>query len=158
MSGDDKVTAKSDQELPVPHYLFAVEPDVEITSDAVDMRLGNPVCAGVLGVGMSKSDVDTRDFFVLQNVANNMRARRVRADGEFPHAVAVLVRAGVGAKFVTQILVLRLQRTDAIIFHFDGKRVGFEIAEAFTKVIAHYAINDEHAVSVHRRSENFASR
>src|SRR4029077_1009462 len=104
------------------------------------------------------SDVDTRDFFVLQNVANNMRARHVRADGEFPHAVAVLVRAGVGAKFVTQILVLRLQRTDAIIFHFDGKRVGFEIAEAFTEIIAHYAIDDEHAVSVHRRSENFASR
>ena len=65
MSGDDKITAKSDQEFPVPHYLFAIEPDVEITADAVDVRLGNPVCAGVLGVGMAKSDVDTRDFFVL---------------------------------------------------------------------------------------------
>src|SRR2546429_8945700 len=85
-----------------------------------------------------------------------MRARRVRADGEFPHAIAVLVGAGVGAKFVAQILVLRLQRADPIIFHFDGKRVGFEIAEAFTEIIAHYAINDEHSVSVHGRSENFA--
>src|SRR2546423_1106131 len=86
-----------------------------------------------------------------------MRARRVRADGEFPNAVAVLVRAGVGAKFVAQILVLRLQRADAIILHFDGKRAGFEITEAFTEVVAHHAINDEHAVSVHGRSENFAS-
>ena len=110
--------------------MFAVEPDVEITADAVDVRLGNPVCAGVLGVGMTKSDVDTRDFFVLQDVANDMRARGVRADGEFPHAIAVLVGAGVGAKFVAQILVLGLQRTDAIIFHFDGKRVGFEIADS----------------------------
>src|SRR5207244_7336193 len=40
--------------------------------------------------------------------------------------------------------------------HFDGKRVGFEIAEAFAEIIAHNAINDEHSVSVHRRSENFA--
>ena len=53
------------QKLAALHDLFAVEPDVEITADAVDMRLGNPVCAGVLGVGMAKSDVDTRDFFVL---------------------------------------------------------------------------------------------
>ena len=86
-----------------------------------------------------------------------MRAGRVRADGEFPNAVAVLVRAGVGTKFVAQILVFRLQRADPIIFHFDGKRVGFEIAEAFAEIIAHYAINDEHSVSVHRRSENFAA-
>src|SRR5436305_13715534 len=85
-----------------------------------------------------------------------MRARRVRADGEFPHAIAVLVGAGVGAKFVAQMLVLRLQRADPIIFHFDGKRVGFEIAEALAEIIAHYTITDEHSVSAHRRSESLA--
>ena len=53
------------QKFSALHHLFAIEPDVEVASDAIDMRLGNPVCAGVLGVGMAKSDVDPRDFFVL---------------------------------------------------------------------------------------------
>ena len=63
-SGDDKVTAKSDQKLPVPHHLFAIEPDVEIAADAVDVCFGNPVGAGVLGVGMTKGDMDTGNFFI----------------------------------------------------------------------------------------------
>ena len=64
-SGDDKVTAKSDQKFSVPHYLFAIEPDVEVAADAVDVRLGHPVCASVLGIRMTKSDVNTGDFFIL---------------------------------------------------------------------------------------------
>src|SRR4029453_1886430 len=104
----EKNSAKSDKKFPVPHYLFTIEPDIEIPANAVDVCFGNPIGAGVLGVGMAKSDVDARDFFVLQNVADNMGAGRVGADGEFAHAVAVLVGAGVGAKFVAQILVLRL--------------------------------------------------
>src|SRR5438552_17093526 len=86
-----------------------------------------------------------------------MRARRVRADGEFPHAITVLVGAGVCAKFVAQILVLRLQRADPSSFHFNGKRAGLEIAEAFAEILAHDTINDEHSVSVQRRGENFAT-
>ena len=152
------MSAKSDQKFAALHHLFAIEPDVEITADAVDVCLGNPVGASVLGVGMTKSDVDTRNFFVLQNVANDVRASGVGADGKFAHAIAVLVRAGISAKFVAQILVLRFQRADAIIFHFDGERVGFEIAEAFAEIIANHAINNEDSVSIDRRSENFASR
>ena len=64
-SGDDKVEAKSDQEFPVPHDLLAIEPDVEVAADAVDVCLGHPVCASMLGVGMTKSDVNTGDFFIL---------------------------------------------------------------------------------------------
>jgi hypothetical protein len=45
--------------------LFAVEPDVEVASDAIDVRFGNPIRAGVFGVGMTKRDVNARDFFVL---------------------------------------------------------------------------------------------
>ena len=58
-------TAALYQKLPFPHYLFAVEPDVEIAADAVDVRFGSPVCAGVLGVGMTERDVDPGNLFVL---------------------------------------------------------------------------------------------
>ena len=89
--------------------MLAVEPDVEIAADAVDVRLGNPVGAGVFGVRMTKGDVDTGNFFVLQNVPDDMRARRVGADRKFADAIAVFVGAGLGAKFVAQILVLGMQ-------------------------------------------------
>jgi hypothetical protein len=116
-SGDDKVTAKSDQEFSAPHYLFAIEPNVEIAADAIDVRFRHPVCAGVLGVGMTKSNVYAGNLFILQNMANNMHAGGVRADSKFADAVTVLVGAGVGSKFISQILVLRFQRADPIIFH-----------------------------------------
>ena len=63
----------SHQKPSAPHHLLAVEPDVEIAADAVNMRFGNPVRAGVLGVGMAEGDVDAGNFFVLQNVADNAR-------------------------------------------------------------------------------------
>src|SRR5436190_8338185 len=97
------------QKLSSLHHLFAVEPDVEVAADAVDMCLGDPVCAGVLGIGMAKSDVNTGDFFILQNMSNNVRASGVSADGKFAYAVAVFVGASVGAKFLAQVLVFRLQ-------------------------------------------------
>ena len=53
------------QKLPFPHYLLAVEPDVEIAADAVDVRFGSPVCARVFGVRMTKCDMDSRNLFVL---------------------------------------------------------------------------------------------
>ena len=152
------MTAKSDQEFAASHHLLAIEPNVEVATDAVDVCFGNPVGASVLGVGMTKSDVDPRNFLVLQNVSNDVRAGGVGADGKFAHAIAVLVRAGISAKFVAQILVLRFQRADAIIFYFDGERAGFEVAEAFAEIIANHAINNEDAVSIERRCENFASR
>ena len=91
------------------HDLLAVEPDVEIAADAVDVRLGEPRLAGVLGVGMAEGDVDAGNFFVLQDVPDDVRAGRVRADGELAHAVAVFVRARVGAEFVEQFLVVAAQ-------------------------------------------------
>ena len=94
------MTAKSDQEFPALHHLFAIEPNVEIATDAVDVCFGNPVGASVLGVRKTKSDVDPRNFLVLQNVSNDVRASGVGADGKLAHAVAVFVSAGVSAKFV----------------------------------------------------------
>jgi hypothetical protein len=53
------------QKLARSHYLLAVEPDVEIATDAVDVRFGSPVCTGVLGVWMTKRNVDAGNFFIL---------------------------------------------------------------------------------------------
>ena len=94
------ITAALYQKLPLTHHLLTVEPDIEIAADAVDVRFGDPVCPGVLGVRMAKGDVDARNFFVLQNMADDAGAGGVRANGELADAITVLIGAGLGAKFV----------------------------------------------------------
>ena len=97
---------ESPKKLPTPHHLFAIEPDVEIAADTVDVRFGRPIGARVPGIGMTESDVHTGNFFVLQNISDHVSARGVGADGEFADAVAVFVRRRVSAKFFQQLLVL----------------------------------------------------
>src|SRR6266567_1753420 len=98
--------ARSHQKLPALHHLFAVEPDVEIAADAIDVRFRNPIGAGVFGVRMTEGDMHAGNFFVLQNMADNTRAGCVCADGKLAYAIAVFIRARVSAKFIAQILVL----------------------------------------------------
>src|SRR5438876_8241544 len=107
------------QQLPPSHHLFAIEPDIEIAAYAVDVSFGDPVRAGVLGVRMTKGNVNAGKFFILQNVPNDMRARDIGADGKFADPIAVFVCARVSEKFIAQILVLRAQGADPIIFYFD---------------------------------------
>ena len=80
---------------------------------------------------MTEGDVDTGNFFVLQNVTDDMRAGRVCPDREFADTVTVFVRAGVSAKFVAQVLVLRTQRSDAVVFHFDCERIRLQVPKTF---------------------------
>ena len=47
------------------HNLLAVEPHIEITSHAVDVRFGKPLGAGVLAVGITKRNMNAWNFFVL---------------------------------------------------------------------------------------------
>ncbi len=137
----------SDEKLPALHHLLVVEPDVEIAADAVDVGLGDPGLAGVLGVGMAKGDVDAGNFFVLQDVADDAGAGGVGADGKFADAVAVFVRAGVGAKFFEQLLVVTGQRVDAVLLHLDRERRLLEVAILLAKIIADHAVNDKDAVA-----------
>src|SRR5260370_32149235 len=113
------------QKLAPLHHLLAIKTDVEIAANAVDMCFGKPLGAGVLGVWMTKGDVHSRDLFVLQNVADNMRAGGVGANREFADTIAVLVSARVSAKFVAQTFVLRAKIDNAVVFDLDGERILF---------------------------------
>ena len=145
-SGDDKVTAKSDQKFSVPHYLFAIEPDVEVAADTIDVGFRNPVLAGVFGVGMTKCDVNAWNFFVLQNIADHMGAGGVRPNREFADAIAVFIRACIGTEFFEQFLVFTLQGPNSIILHFDFERSFLEVAILLAEVIAHNSIHHEDAL------------
>src|SRR5690348_4340625 len=59
-----------DQEFSRAHDWFAIEPNVKITTDAVDVGLGFPIGASVLGIRVAKSDVNPWNFLVLQDIAD----------------------------------------------------------------------------------------
>ena len=84
-------TGSLDQVLPPRHHLVAVEPDVEAAADDVDVGGAPPRGAGVLGVRVPERDVEGRDLFVLQDVADDVGQRDVRAHRELADAVGVLV-------------------------------------------------------------------
>src|ERR1035441_1843357 len=73
------------------HDLPAVDPDVELAPHDVDMGGRVPIGAGVGAVGIAEGDVDAGDFFVLQDVADDIPHTDVGADGELADAVAHLV-------------------------------------------------------------------
>ena len=67
------------QESPTLHHLLIIEPDIEITSNTVDMGFRNPIGSGVFRVWMSERNVNARNFFVLQNIADDMAIAGVPA-------------------------------------------------------------------------------
>src|SRR5437660_8775515 len=151
------ITAILYQKFTSSHHLLAVEPDIEIAANAVDVGLGNPIRPSVFGIRMTEGDMNAGNFFVLQNVTDDVGAGDVCVNGKFTYAVAVFVRAGVSVKFVAQILVLRAQRSDPIVFHLDCERTRFEVAKALAQVIANHTIYYEDAIRVHRRGKDFAA-
>ena len=80
---------------------------------------------------MPKGNMDAGNFFILQNVTDDVSAGSIRADGKLSDAITVFIRAGVSAKFVAQIFVLGAQRADAIVFYFNCEGIGFEVAKTF---------------------------
>src|SRR5437660_11281889 len=140
------------------HHRFAVEPDVEIAADAVDVRLRRSVSAGVIRVRMSEGNVNAGNFFVLQNISDDMRASGVGANGEFTDPITVFVGAGVGAEFLEQLLVVAGKIDNPIVAHFDRQRKILEIAVFAAEIVADHAVDDKNAVGVCRRSKNLAAR
>src|SRR4030095_14829540 len=99
----------------------------------------------MFGVRMTKGDVDTGDFLVLQNVSDNVSAGGIGADGKFAHAIAIFIGASVDPKIITQIFVIGTQRANSIVLDLDDERRALDIAIAVAQIIYYHAINYEHS-------------
>src|SRR6266404_229105 len=145
------------QEFAGAHHRLAIEPDVEVAPDAIDMRFGNPLCAGVLGVRVTECNVDAGNFFILQDVADDVGAGGVRANGEFADAIAVFVRACVSAKIFEQLFMIAAKIDNTVVFDLNRERRVMQIAVFVAEIIANHAIHHKCTVRVHRRGEDFAT-
>src|ERR1035438_5897607 len=109
------------QECSAAHDLAAVDPDVEIAAHDVDVGRRVPVRAGVRAVRIAERDVNAGDFLVLENVADDVMDGDVGADGEFAHAVAVLVGVAVAPELGFQFPVGAVGFSQAAFHYLDGR-------------------------------------
>src|ERR1019366_8451532 len=145
------------QKCSAAHNLAAVDPDVEIAAHDVDVGRRVPVRAGMRAVRIAERDVNAGDFLVLENVADYVVNGDVGADGEFAHAVAVLIGVAVAPELGFEFLVGAVGFRQAAFDHLDGQRSSVQIAVLFAQVIAHHAIDDEAAIHPFRGGEGFAA-
>src|SRR4029079_2412746 len=101
------------------HNLAAVDPDIELPADHVDMGGGIPVRAGVGRVRIAERNVNSGNLLVLQNIADHVPHRDVGADGELAHAIAVLVGVAVLPEFIPQFTILGVGFYQAVVAHRD---------------------------------------
>jgi hypothetical protein len=112
------------------------------------MGFGNPIGAGVLRIGMAEGNVHAGNFLVLQDVPDYPSAGGIGSDGELADAIAILIRARVGTKFVEQFPMVAGETGDPAVCHLDPERGVVQVAIFAAKVIAHHAIDDKDAVRV----------
>src|SRR5690348_10415248 len=111
------------------HNLAIVDPNIEISSDYIDVSRRNPLCPGVRSVGVAERDVHTRYFFILQNVANDIFKSSIRSDGKFTDTITVLVTVSVVPKVLFKLLVIGAYLSQAVAFYSERQRGLFQIPE-----------------------------
>src|SRR5581483_8851459 len=94
----------------------------------VDMSGGIPVSPGVRAVRIAERDMDTGNFFVLQDVADHVANADVGADGEFADAVAELVGMAVLPELIPQFVVGAASLAQTAVLHANRERSRAEIA------------------------------
>ena len=67
--------------------LRIAEPDVEVEPDHVDVGRGLPRRAGMRAVGITEGNVNSGEFLILQDVADDSLHTDVCADGKLTHAI-----------------------------------------------------------------------
>src|ERR1700738_5069207 len=113
-----------------------------------------PIGAGVISVGIAERYMNAGNFFVLQNVSNNLGAGCVRPDGELADPIAVIVCVGISAKFLQQFLILATEIDDAIVTHVDSNRSVVQITIFAAEIIPDDYITPERSVGAKRRSKH----
>jgi hypothetical protein len=154
-----------DEEATVFHDLFGddiaagagFEPDVELQAHDIDVGSGTPWGASVLAVRIAEGDVDAGEFFILQDVADDVIDTEVGADGEFANAVGVFVGMGVGPEVGFELLVCAGAGDDAVAGDLDREWRFGEEAVARAEPVADYTVDDKGAVDFSGRGEAFAA-
>ena len=90
-------------------------------------------------------------------MADHVADLSVGTDGEFTHAIAVLVGMGIGPEVLLQLFVLTECFAQPIRPHANRERLVAQIAELLTEVIANDPVDNEGSVHLARCGEHFAA-
>src|ERR1700733_15832330 len=106
-----------DQELPVPHNLLVVDPDIKFSAHYIDMRGRIPFGPCVRAIRIPECNMHSGIFLVLQYVPDHFFQIDVGANGEFANACAVFVSVRVLPEIVFQFAILGVRLSQPVSLH-----------------------------------------
>src|SRR6267378_8144413 len=150
---------KSVQKIPsMADYLLVVYPDIAGAGEDVDVRARFPGRAGLTAVRIAEGEVDPRDLLVLQQHADHVVERDVRAERQLADLVAVGVGMAIVPEFPLEILAGAVRRLQPAAGDLERQRRGSQVAVLRAEVVAGRAVADKDAVDARRRREHLAGR
>src|SRR5438093_3106149 len=96
-------------------HLILINPHVAFPREDIHVRPRLPVGMSLIPVRIAEGDMYAREFFVLQQNADELGERIVGAEGQLTDAIAILVGVAVVPKLLLQIFprALHARKTSA---------------------------------------------
>ena len=109
-------------------------------------------------IRIPKRDVDTRNFFILQNISYDVVHSDIRTDGEFANTVAIFIGMTILPEIVFKLFVKRKRLFQAAVINQYRQRSFSKIAIFLAKIIADHSVDYERSVHALRRRKGLATR
>src|SRR6266540_176531 len=139
------------------HNPSPVDPDVEPSSDDVDVRRGVPLGARMRPVRVTERDVNPWKLLVLKDVSDDTGELDVGAYREFADTIGVFVRMRIAPERVFELLVVRMRVSQPVVLDANGERRVREAPETFAEIVSNDPIDHKCTVHVAGRREDLAA-
>src|SRR5215831_8347895 len=138
----------------VTHDDTTIDSDGAASWDDIYMDRCVPIGSRKLGIRIAKGNVQSRHFFVLQEITRKFFEAGECTDGKFAGAIAVGDREQVVAQLIRYPGIFTGDACDISVFHSDDDRM-LEYTILLREVVAR-DITDEHAIDGGRCSKDLA--
>src|ERR1700686_4991025 len=141
----------------IDHLVF-VNPNIALSSEHIDVRLGGPVGVGLAAIRIAEGQMHAGKFFVLQKHADHARQSQICSEGQLPDAVAVLIGVAIFPKLLLQILARALGVNEAGFLDLQNQRRGLQVSVLAVEMVAGRGVAHKSAIDGRWRGKNLARR
>ena len=138
----------------IDHLVF-VNPNIALSSEHIDVRLGGPVGVGLAAIRIAEGQMHAGKFFVLQKHADHARQSQICAEGQLPDAVAIFIGVAIFPELLLQIPARAFGVNQAGLLDLQNQRRGLQVTVLAIEVVAGGGITDKSAVHGRGSGKNF---
>src|SRR6266852_39254 len=151
------VSLPSQQELPTPHNLLFIHPDIKVPSHHINMCGRVPLRPSVFTIRITEGNVHPRILLILQDLPDHFLQFDISADGKLTHEIAVLVGVGIPPEVIFQLAIGRMCLSQPIALHPNSQRILAQAAKLRAEPVPNNAIDHECSIDFAWSGEHFAA-